>query len=54
MFFTLLEGKRKGWVRAGSTERLPTLPSPTTRRCPAVLLPDPTGQWCVWVLDLTD
>ena len=49
----LLEGKREGYLRAGSTQRRPVLPCPASPRCPAVRRPDPTGPWCVRVLDST-
>ena len=48
-----LEGKREGCLRAGSTQRRPVLPSPAPPRRPAVRRPDPTGPWCVRVLDST-
>ena len=48
-----LKGKREGCLRAGSTQRRPVLPSPAPPRRPAVRRPDPTGPWCVRVLDST-
>ena len=48
-----LEGKREGCLRAESTQRHPVLPSPAPPRRPAVRRPDPTGPWCVRVLDST-
>ena len=51
--FDSLEGKREGYLRAGSTQRRPVLPCPAPPRCPAVRRPDPTGPWCVRVLDST-
>ena len=48
-----LEGKREGCLRAGSTQRRPVLPSPAPLCRPAVRRPDPTGPWCVRVLDST-
>ena len=46
-------GKREGCLLAGSTRRRPVLPSPAPPRRPAVRRPDPTGPWCVRVLDST-
>ena len=48
-----LEGKREGCFLAGSTRRRPVLPSPAPSRRPAERRPDPTGPYCVRVLDST-
>ena len=48
-----LGGKREGCLLAGSTQRRPVLPSPAPPHRPAVRRADPTGPWCVRVLDST-
>ena len=48
-----LEGKREGCLRAGSTQRRPGLTCPAPPRRQAVRRRDPTGPWCVRVLDST-
>ena len=53
-FLDSLEGEREGKLRAGSTQRRPVLLCPAPPRCPAVRRSDPTGPWCVRVLEFTD
>ena len=51
--FDSQEGKRGGCLLAGSTRRRPVLPSPVHSLRLAVRRPDPTGPYCVRVLDST-
>ena len=48
-----LEGKRESCVLAGLTRQRPVLPSRAPSRRAAVRRPDPSGPWCVRVLDST-
>ena len=48
-----LEGKREGYLLARLTRRRLVVPSRAPPRRLAVRRPDPSGPWCVRVLDST-